>query len=150
MASREPKLDSRTLRTARLLGLASAAPFAICAVGAWLLGDGPLAYWLLQAIMTYAAVILSFLGGIHWGLALKDPLADSRSFIISVAPPLLAWAALLMPMRLALALLAICYVTQLVVDMIRLRLPTWFRNLRAILTIIVVASLILALMAVLQ
>ncbi len=139
-----------THRTATLLGLGGAAPFVVAGLGAWILGDGPLKHWLLTAVFAYGAVILSFLGGIHWGLALRDTQADDRSYVIGVLPALLAWLALLIPLRFGLALLAVCFVAQLVVDLIRLRLPGWFRNLRALLSVIVVASLVVALLALMQ
>ena len=39
----------------------------------------------------YAALILGFLGGIHWGFATSG--ASSKHFLISVVPSLWAWAA---------------------------------------------------------
>jgi hypothetical protein len=49
-------------------------------------------------LVTYSAVILSFLGGIHWGLALKimddAPTSAVRLFVLSVVPALAAWALL--------------------------------------------------------
>lgn len=139
--------DPQTRRTASWLGLAGVLPFLIGAAWAWILGGGETADWLLRAVAAYAAIILSFLGGVHWGLALRDAEADSSHYIISVVPSLLAWLALLLPLGPALALLTICFVGQLVVDLLRLQLPAWFRNLRALLTLLVVAGLVLALLA---
>ncbi|MCK8516205.1 DUF3429 domain-containing protein [Methylonatrum kenyense] len=140
-------IDAQTRRTATWLGLAGVLPFLLGAVWAWILGGGDTADWLLRAVAAYAAVILSFLGGVHWGLALRDPVADSSHYIVSVVPSLLAWLALLLPLGPALAMLTICFVAQLVVDLLRLKLPGWFRNLRALLTLLVVAALVLALLA---
>ncbi len=55
---------------ALLLGLAGLLPFLACAYGALSTRDVVDAnYWLL-ALCGYGAVILSFLGGVHWGFVL--------------------------------------------------------------------------------
>ena len=53
------------------LGYCGLAPFAICAAAAH--GNTPTiaAYGLIGAA-NYGAVILSFVGAIHWGLAMQD------------------------------------------------------------------------------
>ena len=140
-------IDTPTRRTASWLGLAGVLPFLIGAIWAWILGGGDMADWLLRAVVAYGAVILSFLGGLHWGLALRDQDAGSSHYIISVVPSLLAWLALLLPLGPALTLLTICFAGQLVVDLLRLQLPAWFRNLRALLTLLVVVALVVALLA---
>ncbi|MEZ5476701.1 MAG: DUF3429 domain-containing protein [Thiolinea sp.] len=53
----------------------------------------------------YAAVILSFLGAVHWGVVLgqQDWLKETeirRMLNYSVVPALLAWLALLLPVNL--------------------------------------------------
>jgi hypothetical protein len=54
-----------------------------------------------QGILAYGAVILSFVGALHWGFAIGIPGLDrtvrDRSFIWSVMPALLAWLCLLLP-----------------------------------------------------
>lgn len=50
----------------------------------------------LFALLAYGATILSFLGAIHWGLALRDRIDPSASMLAwGVVPSLLAWVALL-------------------------------------------------------
>lgn len=136
-------LDRRARNAALALGLAGALPFIALAVSVWLLPDTQ-ATWALGALIAYGAVVLSFLGGIHWGLALQA--GPPRGFVISVIPSLLAWAALLLPSTLALSLLTVCLVAQLVLDM-QIRLAPWFRLLRVVLTAAAAASLLLASMA---
>ena len=53
---------------AAVLGLAGVLPFVAAAVGS--LQPGPLGAFALTALIAYGAVILSFLGGIHWGMAI--------------------------------------------------------------------------------
>jgi Protein of unknown function (DUF3429) len=94
------------------LGHAGLLPFAAGAVLMWVVPPEtkPLAALVLVA---YGALIASFLGGIHWGLAMRLPAAPLRLLLWGVAPSLLAWPALLMPPRAGLlvlgALLLVCY-----------------------------------------
>jgi hypothetical protein len=48
------------------LGIAGLLPFVASAAGLWLLAPDWASFAAL-ALLTYAAVIVSFLGGIHWG-----------------------------------------------------------------------------------
>lgn len=81
-----------------LLGLGGFIPFAACGLGALMLdSDGALRSTL--ALIAYGAVILAFLGGVHWGFALFDgsqaaPVLRAR-LLLGVAPSLVGWAALL-------------------------------------------------------
>jgi len=54
--------------------------------------DQPLLEYMSDALLLYAAIILSFMGAIHWGLGIAnadDP--SARLLVISVIPPLIAW-----------------------------------------------------------
>ena len=87
-----------------LLALAGIVPFAGCALGALSTGDVAEAnYWLL-ALCGYGAVILSFLGGVHWGFVLgavrpddttAAPLHTRYRLVLGVLPALGGWAAIL-------------------------------------------------------
>lgn len=63
------------------------------------------------ALSAYAAVIVSFLGGIHWGIGFRD--GTPRLFVWGVVPSLVAAAALLLPPRHGLwmhgLMLLLCY-----------------------------------------
>lgn len=93
----------------RLLGYAGLIPFAAAVALAF---TGPPAWrgQALAALAAYGAVILSFLGAVHWGLALRAPAGETPAawprFGLGVAPALVGWAALLLPLRPGLALLA--------------------------------------------
>lgn len=51
---------------------------------------------LVFALLAYGATILSFLGAIHWGLAiLKSPIDSSRLLVWAVVPSLWAWVAVM-------------------------------------------------------
>ncbi len=95
-------------RLAVWLGLAGLLPFLAAALGAWF---GP-AEWrgaALPALAAYGAVILGFLGAVHWGFALQAPrdAATAPRLVLGVLPALVAWVALLLPAAWALGLLAL-------------------------------------------
>jgi hypothetical protein len=97
---------------ARRLGYGGLVPFAGGAVLVWLVHPEALAE-VSFALAAYAALIASFLGGIHWGLAFRQPEPPTVWLAWGVVPSLLAWPALLMPPYAGLvilgALLLACY-----------------------------------------
>ena len=69
------------------------------------------------ALTAYAAVIASFLGGIHWGLALRENSAQRTVHLIwGVIPSLLAWVAVVMPAYAGLPLLGLILLACYLVD----------------------------------
>ena len=141
-------------RLAWILALAGAVPFAAATV-ALTSPNSQVRVPAIAAMVTYAAVILSFLGGIEWGLALReDPLggsADARerfraaALVASVVPSLAGWGVLWLPsphwqLGAALGL----FVAVWAIDMGFARqglLPSWFVNLRTAVTALVAAIL---------
>ena len=134
---------------ALILGFSGLFPF----VGlASMIGFGPDAWhgYSLMALSYYGAVILTFVGALHWGYALKRSAREGEAWLqygFSVAPALVAWLSLLFPvwtaLRLQAAGLLICYVF----DRSTARndpVPEWFLKLRAVLTVLGAASLTLA------
>lgn len=91
------------------LGLAGLIPFAATALLSWLL-PAETRGLALFALAAYGMVILSFLGAVHWGFALRAPPEEARYAAprlgLGVVPALLAWAALLLPPVPGLGLLA--------------------------------------------
>ena len=99
--------------------------------------------------MGYGAIILSFLGGIRWGAALKLPRGPLQStlFVLSVLPSLAGFAALLLPSTAGLVLLIGGFLLQGVWDVQSVQhneLPAWYATLRAILTTGAVLALTVA------
>jgi hypothetical protein len=132
-------------------GLAGLLPFLACALlplatdAAW----HPLAQ---QALVAYGAVILTFVGAIHWGIALMAPRhpASAACFGWSVVPALWGWLALFPSFIASLALLGAGFIVQLAVDYRAagaLGLPAWYLALRSLLTSGVLLSLLLASLA---
>jgi hypothetical protein len=101
------------------LGYAGLIPFVGLALLLWLV-SADLHPFVALSLAAYGAVIVSFLGGIHWGIGLRyaateDP-GHSFHLIWGVAPPLMAWIALLMPAYAGLPLLGLVMVACYAVD----------------------------------
>jgi hypothetical protein len=94
------------------LGYAGLLPFVGGAALVWLLPVSPAQVFVAQALSAYAALIISFLGGIHWGHVMRGA-TGLPPLAWGVLPSLLAWPALLMPAHAALVvhgvLLLACY-----------------------------------------
>lgn len=97
---------------ALVLGYAGLIPF-VGGLGALALGGDTLHSTAALALAAYAALIATFLGGIHWGLALLQPVSAAPRFAWAVLPSIVAWGALLLPapagLLLLAALLLACY-----------------------------------------
>jgi hypothetical protein len=137
--------------SAAWLGYGGLVPFVGLAVLVALDGARQ-AFW-SQALVAYGAVILSFVGALHWAFAMLLPgLSDAQRrhrFVWSTVPALLAWPALWLPAAWAVALLVPGLVLHYDQDR-RLvatagsALPAWYLPLRLQLTTVACASLALA------
>ena len=85
------------------LGYVALLPFVVGAA-AVLLAQGAAQAHAAAALSAYAATVVSFLGGIHWGFGFRTSRPPASLFVWGVVPSLVAWAALLLPMAAALAL----------------------------------------------
>jgi hypothetical protein len=99
------------------------------------------------ALLSYGAVILSFMAAVHWGRATILP-HSPLPFLISVAPALAAWACLVIGGRTGVVGLIFGFVGLLAYDLSVVHaggVPQWYARLRIQLTLPVVLSLALAL-----
>ena len=129
--------------TAWALTLAGLIPFVGCAALAAM--GGPDADAWLTALIAYAAVILSFLGGTRWGASIAAGSPDPMTLILSNLPALVAWAALLplgLPDLTRLSLLSAGLALMWLWD--RRRPPNWYPALRTVATLGALVSLGLA------
>lgn len=94
------------------LGHAGLLPFVLGAALTWLVRPDALPF-VTAALSAYAAVIVSFLGGIHWGFAMRQSSPPVSLPLWGVVPSLVAWVAVLMPAYAGLvvhgAMLVVCY-----------------------------------------
>ncbi|KAM4642808.1 transmembrane protein 69 [Discoglossus pictus] len=133
-------------RPALYLGLGGLVPF----VSAPILMSVTTCYYpeLAFAQVAYGASILSFLGGVRWGFAIPEnspAKPDWLNLANSVVSPLLAWVALLFRDNLTEATLMVVMGLGIALHYDLALLPTypsWFKAMRAILTLVAVFSLI--------
>ena len=123
---------------ALILGLAGVIPFLAGGIGALVL-DPEWSAFATQATLLYGAVILSFLGGIRWGLAMSPAMRSEQTlhFTIAVLPSLLAWCALLVPQSIGIWMTIAGLIGMLLTDLQLTRsgqAPRWFQKLRIMLT----------------
>jgi len=90
-------------RLAQRLGYLGLAPFALGALLVWVVRADALPY-AAQALSAWAALVVSFLGGIHWGLAMRRSAPLPRWLWSGMAPVLVAWIAVMMPAASGLVL----------------------------------------------
>ncbi|MHB1666440.1 MAG: DUF3429 domain-containing protein [Thiomonas sp.] len=94
------------------LGWAGVIPFAALAATSWASpADALMQPFALGLLSAYAALALSFLGAVHWGVVLARPLHDAPlqrlALLWGVAPSLLALGCLVMPRAWGLLALAL-------------------------------------------
>lgn len=118
--------DPNDTALVRTLGHAGLIPFVLLAGLLWLV-DAALQAWVAIALAAYAALIASFLGGVHWGigwlasrhatdLAERPHHAQRNHFLWGIVPSLLAWPGVLMPPFAGLAWLGFVLVLSYLAD----------------------------------
>ena len=131
-------MNEATIVTANRLTWAGVVPFLATAI------IGAIGWWqqpLLQVFLVYSAVILSFLGGIHFGLVMADKLEKPQgSLIICMLPALVGWGAVVfLPTLWALVVLAILYMLWVKYDVRRVG-EKWYEQLRQPVTFVVAGT----------
>ena len=128
------------------LGYGGLVPFVGLAAAS-LLGVQPRATSL--ALWAYGAVILSFVGALHWAFAMLLPqLAPPRRawmYVWSTVPALMAWCALLMEPRVGSVILVVAFASHYLQDRRRAAqglLPGWYLPLRLRLSTVAIVCLL--------
>ena len=101
--------------TAVRLGVLAVVPFVAGAAAGWI-ADPALRPSAAAALSAYAAVVIAFIGAIHWGLGFVRERPAGRLFVWGVVPSIVAWLALLLSPRAGLAVHAAILVTCYLVD----------------------------------
>ena len=133
---------------ATILGYAGLIPF-LAGTAALFSNDPSISGPALYSLTVYAAVILAFMGAIHWGLAMQAHGAVGNWQLgLSVLPALAAWLSLsLQTPRESFITLTLAFVVLLIADLYAIArhlAPPWYRQLRIPLTLIVVCCLSIA------
>ena len=97
----------------------------------------------------YGAIILSFMGGAQWGLAVsaqpENTVTSLRRYSISILPALVAWISMILESRSALLVQLAGFAMLLVYDIWTVSIreaPHWYRTLRLRLSLVVCACLL--------
>ncbi|MDX2072848.1 MAG: DUF3429 domain-containing protein [Alphaproteobacteria bacterium] len=134
-----------------ILTLIGVLPFVVLsiAVSGQMFDDN---IFVVRTLLSYSTLILSFLGGIHWGVAVSNYSHDKRVanllILESVLPSTLAWGVLLhADIHIQLLVLTVLFTFIWAIDSVlvgRKIIPLWFFEIRCIITPIVVVSLYVA------
>ena len=133
--------------SALLLGLGGVVPFVGLTILMHLSTQPDLKFFVGRSLISYAAVILSFLGGARWGLALtvQSRKLQALHLTLAIIPPLCAWTLLTARLDTAVASFALLFAAVGLLDVLSfksLMAPPWYGRLRSILSILVVATLV--------
>lgn len=93
------------------LGMGGLIPFFALTLAAWVAAPDNAAL-AARYLVCYAAVILSFVGALHWGFAMVRPIDEferGRIYGWSVCPALAAWLALMLPTAGGLVMIAVMF-----------------------------------------
>lgn len=146
--------DTQIPKIALWLGLGGLIPFVfftyVAVLGLNLFGYPLDPFFGVIALLSYAAVILSFLGGVRWGMAMNRPCRkQSILFALAIVPCLVGWvSANFLPFPIGLPLLIVAFVAHGIWDVMAVKRnagPQWYAKLRIILTIGACLCLVVAL-----
>jgi hypothetical protein len=135
-SSRHAPLDQSLPGLAIVLGGLGVLPFLASAIAMYFAYN---ANTMFSVFSNYAAVILSFLGGIRWAFAVNGQL-QKIDLVFAVIPSLLAWCSLSMPPTLALTGFILGFIAMAYLDVFArpLALSRGFLRLRLWITLCVV------------
>lgn len=128
------------------LGYAGALPFLMLAAATQ--APAPYSFAAETLLTGYGIAILSFMGGVHWGLAMRDE--RPAQYVVSVLAALYAWPTLLLPAEAGWLYLAAGFVLLLGFDLWagqRDWTAPWYARLRLPLTLAAAGSLAFAALA---
>lgn len=136
-----------TPRMVAWLGYGGLLPFIVLAAASFL--DPARGGAWQQGLLNYGAVILSFVGALHWGLAMAGvPVSAARrnvAYTWSVVPALIGWLSLLLDPFAGSALLAAGFAAHYVQDRRvaqHAALPYWYLPLRLRLSVVAAVCLL--------
>jgi Protein of unknown function (DUF3429). len=131
-------------RAGWILSLMGILPFA-ASLAAMLVLDGPAPLAAQGVMLVYGAIILTFLGGIHWGVAMRE--GTAADLVGSVVPSFVAFAAIYTAGSTGILILAAGFLAVLSTDW---RYHTagmtedWFWLLRRVVSLSVLTCLMIA------
>ncbi len=143
--SHVPQFLSRIVTIAAIFGL---LPFIVALVVTISPDLLPIEKTIFEsAIIGFGVIILSFLGGVRWGLKLEGGAGNDLIFIVAMLGSAAGFFILLMPHTFGLIILTIGFALQGAWDMFSSGVPELYARLRASMTWIVCLLLIAILIA---
>lgn len=149
----ENKARTHIPTAALTLGAGGLIPFLLGASALWWAPPG----WrsdILLLLFAYGAIILTFTGAVHWGLAMRSTGVQGAGMWqrlgLSVVPALVAWISFSQTPVAAFVILIAAYIGQYVLDVFAVRVgwaPSWYLPLRSGLTGVVIACLLASVFA---
>ena len=132
-----------------IIGYCGLIPFVGLSVWYAMTTNVQQAGFVLSALLAYAAIILSFVGAIHWGRSLHEPhmVKSNLLQLISIIPTLLGWVALLVPAQIGLMILIVSFVLIYLFDRIQYKELFWMQKIRFNLSMGVIFTLLISLLA---
>ncbi|PLC40629.1 DUF3429 domain-containing protein [Ralstonia pickettii] len=131
---------------AALLGIGGLVPFVV--LSGLCLGDPSSRVEYQRSLLVYATTIASFVGAVHWGIALRTATVTRLHAVQlawSVVPSLASWVvAVSSEVPTALVRMAIVLGFCWLMDAVFVRraaIPAWYFRLRSVLTVVAAASL---------
>ncbi|MDE2160590.1 MAG: DUF3429 domain-containing protein [Burkholderiales bacterium] len=100
---------------ARQLVNAAIVPFVLGALLVWAVREDAHADVTL-ALVAYGAVIVAFVGGLHWGLALRLPDPPRELLLWGLLPTLVSWCAVVMRPGAGLVIVGVMLVVGYAID----------------------------------
>ena len=145
MINIKTKQDKAAENLAKILGFSGLIPFVIAIVSFSFNVDK---IRVLEIIIVYGYTIITFLGGIYWGVGLNIKIGAKKYFFISTLPTIFVLISLLFPLSLISKIIyLICilnFFLYLEFSFLQtLKLPKWFLFLRIKLNIFLTLLLIM-------
>lgn len=144
--------DRSFQRTAWLVSAGGLVPFAgIVALLLIARHDNPLHALLVDGLRIYSAIVLSFLGGIRWGIFYSARTETGRVLVLAVLPALIALIAMFLPPAPSVAVLLFAFCALGAWDSLALYWRpelSGFARLRVVMTLFTAAALFVALFVV--
>jgi len=103
-----------------------------------------------RALLGYGALILSFLGGVRWGIRMQGGAGTDLTYLVGIAGSVLGFFTLLMPYVLGIAVLIVAFGAHGAWDVwsgFRGAIPRPYAQLRSMMTWLVCAALLAILAA---
>ena len=100
-----------------------------------------------ELFLTYAAIILTFLGAVHWGVLISNEKGKSIFYLWSISTSLIAWSGLLIYIffnnfYLSNFIMLMGFSIALIIDLRSFSWVEWYKRLRLYLSTVVIFCII--------